>query len=90
MLMLDDAPFAEQIPPDTFQVNGVEVQLVSPDFARVIITCPFPRTDTPTMEQKAFVMDRTQGVVNYLIAEQMMSEQGGVGIMVLTRYPNEL
>lgn len=70
-----------------FQVHGHEVSLLSPLFARVTIKCPFARTNTVSLEQREFVMNQTQSVVNYMMKEGFLSAGGGIGIMVLTSHP---
>jgi len=71
----------------TFQVRGHKVKFLTPQAARITIKCPFGRTDAATLEQRVFVMNNTQSVVNYMIQEGFMSPHGGINIMVLTSHP---
>lgn len=72
---------------DTFQIHGHEVAMLSPLMAKVTIKCPFGRTDWASLDQRDFVMNNTQSVVNYMIKEGFFSSGGGINIMVLTSHP---
>lgn len=71
-------------------VRGHEVVLISTTMARIAIQCPWPLPrigQMPTDEQKTFVMNQTQSVVNYLLAEDFIKGGGaGVGIIVETKH----
>ena len=73
-----------------FEIRGHTVSLLSPSIARITIKCPFGRTDWATFEERSFVMNNTQSVVNYMIKEGFFSPEGGINIMVLTSHPQSL
>ena len=72
------------------QVRGHQVIILSSTMARITIQCPWPLppiNQMPTDEQKNFVMNQTQSVVNYLLAEDFIKGGGaGVGIIVETQH----
>lgn len=74
-----------QEPP--FKVMGQDVVLMSPTRAKITIHCPWGRKDPVTPERQTFVMTKTENVVNYMLAEQLMVNGGsGVGIEVETEF----
>lgn len=73
---------------DCFKVCGQDVSLLSPHIAKITIHVPWAVNEPPTEERKTFVMNATNKVVNYLLAEGMIDGGGnGLGIMVETQSP---
>ena len=71
----------------SLKVHGHEVTLMSSCMAKILIRVPWPKTIAPTLEQKEFVMNHTQSVVNYMLNEGMLSNSGGgIAIMVFTQH----
>lgn len=72
---------------ENFKVYGQNVGIMSPTSVRVTIHCPWGRNEPVTPERQAFVMNQTQSVVNYMLAEGIIVNGGtDVGIMVETEH----
>jgi len=94
--MHQNNPFEQVSPSEVAMIQGQKVEVFSPVSARITIKCPFPHPrigETPTLEQKVFVMSKTQNIINYMLAEGILDNKNGkeqIGIEVLTDHNQPL
>lgn len=72
--------FEQRCNEQTIKVRGHEVTLFSPTQVKVTVNCPWPRPrlgQHPTEAQQRWFVVQSQNVVNYLLAEQIVRNDGG-------------